>query len=347
MGSLLSKKDEEKLSDAINKSIHADGKRLKNEVKLLLLGTGESGKSTFAKQLKILHMSGFTKEELMHYKSVLHSNVLVGIATLIEMAPKLGYTISQGLSAKLEAFSEPNIANMPLTPELAHDIKQIWPDHAIQSTYERRAEFQLHGSVPYIVQHIDRIADPNSLPIDDDVIQCRVRTTGIVELLFELEHINFRVIDVGGQRSERRKWIHCFEGVTAVIFCVAMSEYDEKLCEDTKVNRMHEALELFEEICNHHYFRDSAMVLFLNKRDLFQDKIGKVDLRVCFPTYEGGADFDAGAQFIEQQFLDKSHDKDKLIYTHVTCATDTENVRVVFDAVRASVLQSNLKQLQL
>jgi len=347
MGSLLSKKDEEKLSDAINKSIHQDGKKLKNEVKLLLLGTGESGKSTFAKQLKILHMDGFTKEELMHYKSVLHSNVLVGISTLIDMAPKLGYTINPSLLAKTEAFSEPNIANMPLTPELAQDIKQIWPDPAIQSTYERRAEFQLHGSVPYIVQHIDRIAEVNSLPIDDDVIQCRVRTTGIVELLFELEHINFRVIDVGGQRSERRKWIHCFEGVTAVIFCVAMSEYDEKLCEDTKVNRMHEALELFEEICNNHYFRDSAMVLFLNKRDLFADKITKVDLRVCFPTYEGGADFDAGASFVEQQFIDKSHDKDKLIYTHVTCATDTENVRVVFDAVRASVLQSNLKQLQL
>jgi len=277
----------------------------------------------------------------------LHSNVLVGVATLIDMAPKLGFTISPALEAKTAAFSEPNIANMPLTPELAQDIKDIWPDVAIQATYDRRAEFQLHGSVPYIVANIDRIADPNSLPIDDDVIQCRVRTTGIVELLFELEHINFRVIDVGGQRSERRKWIHCFEGVTAVIFCVALSEYDEKLCEDTKVNRMHEALELFEDICNNHYFRDSAMVLFLNKKDLFADKITKVDLRVCFPTYEGKQDFETAAKYIEDQFLAKSHDKDKLIYTHITCATDTENVRVVFDAVRASVLQSNLKQLQL
>jgi len=343
----LSKKDEEKLSDAISKSLIAEGKRLKNEVKLLLLGTGESGKSTFAKQLKILHMSGFTKEELMHYKSVLHSNLLVGMATLVEMAPKLGYTINPALMSKTDIFFDPNIANMPLTPEIAQDVKDLWPDSAIQATYERRAEYQLHGSVPYIVQNIERIADPNSLPIDDDVIQCRVRTTGIVELLFELEHINFRVMDVGGQRSERRKWIHCFEGVTAVIFCVALSEYDEKLCEDTKVNRMHEALELFEEICNNHYFRDSAMVLFLNKKDLFLEKIHKVDLRVCFPDYEGGADFDAGTQFIERKFLDKSHDKEKLIYCHVTCATDTENVRVVFDAVRASVLQSNLKQLQL
>jgi len=40
------------------------------------------------------------------------------------------------------------------------------------------------------------------------------------------------LFDVGGQRSERKKWIHCFEDVTAIIFCVAMSEYDQVLQED-------------------------------------------------------------------------------------------------------------------
>ena len=40
------------------------------------------------------------------------------------------------------------------------------------------------------------------------------------------------MFDVGGQRSERKKWIHCFEDVTAIIFCVAMSEYDQVLHED-------------------------------------------------------------------------------------------------------------------
>lgn len=45
------------------------------------------------------------------------------------------------------------------------------------------------------------------------------------------------MFDVGGQRSERKKWIHCFEDVTAIIFCVAMSEYDQVLHEDeTTVN---------------------------------------------------------------------------------------------------------------
>ncbi len=46
-----------------------------------------------------------------------------------------------------------------------------------------------------------------------------------------------RMFDVGGQRSERKKWIHCFEGVTAIIFCVAMSAYDLVLAEDEEMVR--------------------------------------------------------------------------------------------------------------
>lgn len=41
------------------------------------------------------------------------------------------------------------------------------------------------------------------------------------------------MFDVGGQRSERKKWIHCFENVTSIIFCVALSEYDQVLLEES------------------------------------------------------------------------------------------------------------------
>jgi len=269
----------------------------------------------------------------------------VGIATLIEQAPKLDYTINPAIADKLNLFSDPNVGNMLLTPEIAADIKVIWADPAIQATYERRAEFQLHGSVPYIVDNIDRLATPDSALNHDDVLQCRIRTTGIVEIEFQLESYWFRVMDVGGQRSERRKWIHCFDDVTAVIFCVALSEYDERLCEDNRVNRMHEALELFGETANNKAFKNSAIVLFLNKSDLFREKIKKVDLKKCFPDYKGGADFNKAGKYISDKFVAKNQDPEKLIYPHITCATDTENVRVVFTTVRASILSTAMQEL--
>lgn len=52
---------------------------------------------------------------------------------------------------------------------------------------------------------------------------------------FQLLLVFCRMFDVGGQRSERKKWIHCFEGVTAIIFCVALSAYDLVLAEDEEM----------------------------------------------------------------------------------------------------------------
>ncbi len=75
----------------------------------------------------------------------------------------------------------------------------------------------------------------------------------------------FKIYDVGGQRNERKKWIHSFENVAAVLFVSALNHYNAVLFEDEKKNAMHEAIELFNEICNSKWFRKSEMILFLNK----------------------------------------------------------------------------------
>lgn len=59
-----------------------------------------------------------------------------------------------------------------------------------------------------------------------------MKTTGITETVFDLGTLTYRMFDVGGQRSERKKWIHCFENVTALLFLVAISGYDQCLVED-------------------------------------------------------------------------------------------------------------------
>ncbi|NWH57695.1 GNAT2 protein, partial [Sakesphorus luctuosus] len=149
-----------------------------------------------------------------------------------------------------------------------------------------------------------------------------------------------RMFDVGGQRSERKKWIHCFEGVTCIIFCGALSAYDMVLVEDDEVNRMHESLHLFNSICNHKFFAATSIILFLNKKDLFEEKIKKVHLSICFPEYDGPNTFEDAGNYIKTQFLDLNMRKDvKEIYSHMTCATDTQNVKFVFDAVTDVIIK--------
>ena len=96
-----------------------------------------------------------------------------------------------------------------------------------------------------------------------------------------------------------------------------------RLYEDENVNRMHEAIQLFDEICNSKWFRQTALVLFLNKSDLFKEKIEKVDLKVCFADYAGGMNYQNGVAYMQTKFKSLNRQPNKPIYIHVTCATDT------------------------
>nr|CAD2162049.1 unnamed protein product [Meloidogyne enterolobii] len=95
-------------------------------------------------------------------------------------------------------------------------------------------------------ENIERIAEKDYIPTNQDILHTRVPTTGVVKLLFTLNGIDFNIFDVGGQRSERRKWIHIFDDVNAIIFVVAISEYDQKIREDnsTEINENVSIVEL-------------------------------------------------------------------------------------------------------
>jgi len=176
------------------------------------------------------------------------------------------------------------------------------------------------------------------IPSDQDILRVRTRSTGVMETIFTVEGHVFRLVDIGGQRSERKKWIHCFEGITACLFCVALSGFDQTLYEDGKTNRMHEALKLFHEVCTSKWFTKTAIMLFLNKSDLFREKMesGK-SIKVCFPDYDGATNFDESVAFIQDKFttvIDPVTKRPVHVYPHITCATNTENIKVVFETVR-------------
>ena len=180
------------------------------------------------------------------------------------------------------------------------------------------------------------------IPSDTDILHSRARTAGISEITFSAGPTRFRMVDVGGQRSERTKWIHSFQGVTSLIFCVSLSEYDQKLYEDESVNRMRESLMLFDEINKCPWFKDTSIILFLNKSDIFKEKIKTKSLDICFPDYTRGCDFCQAIDYLTAKFTSLNSNPDKQIYAHVTCATDTNNVKFVFEAVCEIVLRQSL-----
>lgn len=334
-GSDAKKKDKE-----IDDYLATEGNKYDREIKLLLLGSGESGKSTLAKQMKIIHLNGFTDEERSTFKVAIYNNVVTSARALAKAAADFGIVLQDEEAANLIKRPEYEVLYGPITPEMTKAIKTLLTDPGIAQTMTRYSEFQLLDSAQYFFDNLDRITDRLYVPTVKDVLMSRTKTTGVSEMEFNVGKTHFRMVDVGGQRSERKKWMHCFQDVTAVLFVVALSEYDLKLYEDNSTNRMFESLKLFKEICNSPWLANTAVILFLNKSDLFRQKIAKVDLNVCFPEYKAGPNFLSACEFVQEKFLSLNTNPSKPIYPHTTCATDTENITVVFNAVKDIIIRN-------
>jgi len=333
--------EDNKKNDIITAQLRQEKVKLDNEVKLLLLGAGESGKSTIAKQMRILHLDGFSKEECESYKSIIAANTVGSMRVLVRAAADMGYDIAAENREAAARICDDKLFTGTLTIPFGRDIKALWEDEAILKAFSRSALFQLNDSAGYYFDAIGRLVHPDYVPTIPDLLRSRTKTTGIIETEFNISGVHFRMVDVGGQRSERKKWMYCFQDVTAVIFCVAMSEYDLNLYEDDRTNRMHESLKLFKEIANTKWFLTTSIILFLNKKDLFTEKISRVDLKVAFPDYKGGLNYANAATYIKNTFLAQCETK-KQVYVHETCATDTDNISVVFNAVKDIVLNQTL-----
>ncbi|XP_028907053.1 guanine nucleotide-binding protein subunit alpha-15 [Ornithorhynchus anatinus] len=349
----------------INKILMEQKKRDRGELKLLLLGTGESGKSTFIKQMRIIHGAGYSEEDRRGFAPLVYRNIFASMQTLIEAMDHLqiAYHRQENKRHALLVMSMDAYKVVTFDKPYANAIKRLWKDAGIRACYERRREFHLLDSAVYYLSNLERITEDDYIPTAQDVLRSRMPTTGINEYCFSVQKTNLRIVDVGGQKSERKKWIHCFENVIALIYLASLSEYDQCLEENNQENRMKESLALFGTILELPWFKSTSVILFLNKTDILEEKIPSSDLATYFPSFPGPKqDVEAAKRFIldmyteiymgcssrdESKGLVKKVSKSRRLFSHYTCATDTQNIRKVFKDVRDSVLARYLDEINL
>ncbi|XP_027011663.1 guanine nucleotide binding protein (G protein), alpha activating activity polypeptide, olfactory type 2 isoform X1 [Tachysurus fulvidraco] len=389
---VVEEKEAEKEARKVSKNIDRVLKELKKEYKqthrLLLLGAGESGKSTIVKQMRILHVNGFNAEEKRQKIQDIRKNVKDAIVTIVSAMSTL--TPPVPLANPKDQFridyikSIAALSDFDYPQEFFDHAKKLWDDEGVKACYERSNEYQLIDCAHYFLDRIDAVRQSDYTPTDQDLLRCRVLTTGIFETRFQVDKVNFHMFDVGGQRDERRKWIQCFNDVTAIIFVVASSSYNMVIREDNNTNRLREALNLFHSIWNNRWLRTISVILFLNKQDMLAEKVlaGKSKIEDYFPEYarytipnegyvsrwrcicrrrksrrlpstpEPGEDprVTRAKYFIRDEFLrisTASGDGRHYCYPHFTCAVDTENIRRVFNDCRDIIQRMHLRQYEL
>ncbi|EPQ03113.1 Guanine nucleotide-binding protein subunit alpha-15 [Myotis brandtii] len=320
-----------RIDQEINKILLEQKKRDRGELKLLLLGPGESGKSTFIKQMRIIHGTGYSEEDRKGFRPLVYQNIFASMRAMIEAMDQLQIPFSRPESKNYASLvmSQDPYKVTTFEKRYAVAMQWLWSDGGIRACYERRREFHLLDSAVYYLSHLERITEEGYIPTAQDVLRSRMPTTGINEYCFSVQKTNLRIVDVGGQRSERKKWIHCFENVIALIYLASLSEYDQCLEENNQ--------ETIEP-------QDSDSQVFVLPTTL-----------TCGPKQ----DAEAAKQFILDMYSGmyagcadaadggRKGSRSRRLFSHYTCATDTQNIRTVFKDVRDSVLARYLDEINL
>lgn len=320
---------------------------------LLLLGAGESGKSTVLKQMERIHCKPVLDKQLLSVRDTIFAMLLDQSLALVAQAKLFAaesadtYTPSEETQKSARALEKVDAVAL-VNEDLCKHFRVIWNDPAIKETVERKSEFQLLDSTPYFLTDakLDELSKSDYLPSFDDYVRCRSRTTSVIESTLEIKDQgrSITVVDIGGQRNERRKWIHQFDRVNMILFVASLISYNQRCFEDGTTNRMEEDLELFKWIVAREGFEEMSIILFLNKLDSFQLEIKKAPLTLLYPEYEGETgNVEQGCEFIGSKYdeiFDASKDPTsrKQLFVHYTTAVDPGNIDHIVRDVLAVVL---------
>jgi len=294
--------------------------------------------------MKILYLHGYNDDEKRNLIPAVHHNLIVTFKDILKGVNMMKLTLPPTMKVHSDCIQSLD-THAILTPDIAAKMKLLMQADEVKKIAQKSNELQVYDHFEYMMDKIDEIAAPSYIPTVDDILKTRVRTTGINETTYEYQKMHFTVVDMGGQRAERRKWMFFFEDVTAVIFVLALNEYDMPLKEDPNINRMHESLDLFKNVINHKFLTDTSIILFLNKIDLFKDKITRVDLKKCFPDYNGPQECEPAMNFIGAKFKQFDMNTKRTIFIHSTCATDTTQISVVLADVKLMLIRNVLQEI--
>ncbi|KAJ7135441.1 heterotrimeric G protein alpha subunit [Mycena crocata] len=235
------------------------------------------------------------------------------------------------------------------------DMQALWSDPAVQLALDRR-KVRLADTAGFFLNDLDRIATRSYTATDDDIVRARLRTVGIQEYLlritdgFPLRGDNawiWKLYDVGGCRTVRSAWMPFFENTDVIIFLCPVSCFDERLDEDTRVNRLEDSTLLWRSICSSKLLARTQLILFLNKCDLLKRKLKRgVKVKTYLPSYgDRPNEVMPVVKYLREKYkeIQKQHSPEpRVSYIYTTTVTDTTATAKTLHSIRDRVLRENL-----
>lgn len=302
-------------------------KKKPTESQILTCGVPHSGKSTFFKQLKLANDIDINGDTFQ----ILRNNILFGLTEMVNLADQ-----SKMDPDRLKEFSSLTIGKQ-FTYENISCLQKIWIDPEIKRIWSRR-----HGTsqlmienLDYCMEHISRFSNELSLPTERDILTARSRTTGQSQITIPLNKKQVvKFIDVGGQKSERRRWNQVVQHPTAIVFFASLADFNLFSYSSTKKTILNESIELWSEIVQE--YSNTLFILALNKVDIFSEKIKMYDFKKYYPDFEGDPERTyETSKYIEQLFKDQvPEEKLGSLNIHITCILEKKYVDRLFQSFK-------------
>jgi len=269
-------REEKRRSREIEKEMANDSARERQILKILVLGSNIVSTQMISKQLAFGLLSetdaAWTRTYGV-YSPQVKEYLLADAKTLVANSHRVGREISEQFWPEADLVEKAD----SLTDDVAEAIALLWSSNGeikrtFESAHSSRA-FHFREYVPHFFERAREIGKFEYVPSAIDVLRLEMQINNVIEGSFMMDFNECSVISVIGQRNERKKWIHMFEEVTAVLFVASLADYDVFLDEDKDSNAMVNALQMFGQIANSQWFKKTSIMLFLTQKEEFAQKV--------------------------------------------------------------------------
>jgi len=353
----------------------ADGDRADEQsiMKILLLGAGETGKSTILKQLQMLYQQELDGK---FYRNWLVRNAIASTKGLVQIAKDQaekgnGKPVDEEAAKIVDEVDE----GQPPDQEAIDAISKLWESGVLEDAFKENTANPvtwLPDHALYYIGQIKTFCDPKFVPTHSQMLLTRSLTVGVNNVAFSddvdgaylMAHcpvaaqmlgseeigtackLNWEVIDVGGQRGERRKWMNTLTDALGLIFTFGLSEYAQVLYEDPDTIRMQESLDLFDKWANHQDFARKPVVIAFTKKDIYFKNFDLIKFQKFFtdfvPTATGTQEIaQEGIDFIEKKVKGLLKDKRKKVESFRINTTDKDDFFDMLEGLKEIVAKHN------
>lgn len=348
-------------SQAISRDLKNERSKLSRQIKILFDGTDTCGKNNLFNGLYMRYMTPpeLSPSVVDRTKTQIYTNLLKALQRLIKAAPKTGVN-SPDLGRKIHIMykhekrilsnssgTSSHVEHGTSTSEVLQNVRELFYEEDVQMIYQKVREqfYNLYQFELYFLNHIERICSPDFTPGPMDMLCSNYfRNSPVLEFIIKYSGLHFHFVNL---LHGSRNWIHFFQDTLALVFVVPIADYDKRSHVDPHKWKLRETLEVFNEVCNSRFFSDTSVCLFFNNVNEFREKLKTVDLRISFPEYAGGPDFEKAIKFMSRKFNQLNRWGNKRIYVHYLDEHDKKPeilMKEIFQDVKSIILHKNLHE---